>query len=209
MANRIPVWHIGRLFERSHPKALDYLVSKVSAGVDYLVTLDTDSFPVRDDWLDVLVSNCETGAALTGVYRNEMVPTIHPFVHVSGLCVRQRDFRALDVSFGRRMGQDVGQNISDEFSRLGRTIAPLKRSNKVNYHFLIGGIYGDVIYHHGAGSRRAQFWTSADLDADALVSATLRDAAFQDIDHLIAVLRGQAANDLGVRSICVNSPPSP
>lgn len=198
MANRLPGWRAGRLLERSHPKALDHLVSRVRADVDYIVTLDSDSFPVRSDWLDILVTNCERGASLTGVYRNEMMPTIHPFVHVSGLCVRNRDLRALDVSFGRKMGQDVGQNISDELSRLGRTITPLTRSNVVNFHFLIGGIYGDAIYHHGAGSRRAQFWTSADLESDAAISTALRDAAFRDIDHLIAVLRGQAENDLGV-----------
>jgi hypothetical protein len=105
IANHIPVWHIGRLLERPHQRALDYLVSKVSADFGYIITLDTDSFPVRDDWLDVLVGECERDAALTGVYRNEMAPTIDPFVHVSGLCVRQRDLRALHVSFGRRMGQ--------------------------------------------------------------------------------------------------------
>ena len=202
MANRIPVQRIGRVFERPHPSALDYLASKVPADFDYIVTLDTDSFPVRDDWLDVLVSECERGAAVTGVYRNEMAPTIHPFVHVSGLCVRQRDLRALNVSFGKNLqqdsgyNQDVGQKITYDFSRLGRTIAPLKRSNSVNYHFLMGGIYGDVIYHHGAGSRKANFWTSTDLDDDERVNTILRKAAFQDLDHLIALLRGQAVNDL-------------
>jgi hypothetical protein len=77
------------------------------------------------------------------------------------------------------------------FSQLGHTIAPLERSNRVNYHFLMGCIYGDVIYHHGAVSRMAILWISADRDADERIHATLRDAAFQDLDYLIAVLRGQ------------------
>lgn len=201
LANRIPVLHVGRLTELAHPKALDYLASRVSSDFDYIVTLDTDSFPVRDDWLDVLIGACEDGAALSGVYRNEMEPTIHPFIHVSGLCVRRRDLRALDVSFSRKMGQDVGQNITDEFRRLGRTIGPLKRSNNVNYHFLVGGIYGDVIYHHGAGSRKAKFWISTDLDTDEQISIILRDAAFHDLDHLIAVLRGEVTNDLNL-TVC-------
>jgi hypothetical protein len=197
-ANRIPVSHLGRLTELAHPRALDYLVSRVSPDFDYIVTLDTDSFPVRDDWLGVLIGACEDGAALTGVYRDEMAPTIRPFIHVSGLCVRRRDLRALSVSFARRRSQDIGQNVTDELRRLGRKIAPLERSNQVNCHFLIGGIYGDVIYHHGAGSRKPEFWTSTDLDADERISIRLRDAAFQDIDHLIAVLRGEATNDLGL-----------
>lgn len=197
-ANHIPILHVGRLVELAHPRALDYLVSRVSPDFDYIVTLDTDSFPVRDDWLDVLLDACKDGATLTGVYRNEMAPTIRPFIHVSGLCVRRRDLRALDVTFARKRSQDIGQNITEEFQRLGRKIIPLERSNGVNCHFLIGGIYGDVIYHHGAGSRKPEFWTSTDLDADEQVSVRLRDAAFQDLDHLIAVLRGETKNDLGL-----------
>lgn len=207
MANRLPVRRVGRLLERSHPTALDYLAHRVSGDFDYIVTLDNDSFPVRQDWLDVLISECEQGAAVSGVYRNEMAPAIHPFIHVSGFCVRRDDLQALDVSFGRALrqdvgyNQDVGQKITYELTRRGRTIAPLQRSNRVNFHFLIGGIYGDVIYHHGAGSRRASFWTSSDRAADERISATLRDAAFSDLDHLIAVLRGQTADDLGLEPL--------
>ena len=209
IANRIPGRYFGRVLERRHPSALDHLAKKVPADFDYIVTLDNDSFPVRDDWLDVLVSACERGAALTGVYRNEMAPAIDPFVHVSGLCVARGDLHALNVSFGRDIpygvdqykqdvehNQDVGQKITYEFIRLGRTIAPLERSNKVNYHAVMGGIYGDVIYHHGAGGRRARFRAPGDFDSNDRISTTLRDAAFQDVDHLVAVLRGQAANDL-------------
>lgn len=118
IANRIPVRHAGRLLELSHPRALDYLASRVPADFDYIVTLDTDSFPVRDDWLDVLVCGCETGAALAGVFRNEMAPAVDPFIHVSGLCVRRRDLLDLNVSFGRKLAlgakhnQDVGQKIT-------------------------------------------------------------------------------------------------
>jgi hypothetical protein len=191
--------YVGRFVELAHPRALDYLVGRVAPDFDYVITLDTDSFPVRDDWLDVLINACEDGAAVVGVYRDEMAPSIRPFIHVSGLCVRRRDLCALRVSFARRRSQDVGQNITEEFRRLGRKIVPLERSNRVNYHFLVGGIYGDVIYHHGAGSRNAEFWTSTDCDADELVSTALRDAAFRDLDHLIAVLRGDVVNDLGLK----------
>ena len=55
----IPIRHAYRLFELSHPRALDYLARRVSADFEYIVTLDTDSFPIRDDWLDILVPACE------------------------------------------------------------------------------------------------------------------------------------------------------
>jgi hypothetical protein len=214
IANRLPGPYFGRLLERRHPAALDYLAGKVTDDFDYIVTLDNDSFPVSDDWLDVLVSGCESGAAVSGVYRDEMAPSVHPFVHVSGLCVGRADLHGLDVSFGRDIehageqhaqdagyNQDVGQKITYEFIRAGRTISPLTRSNKVNFHFMMGGIYGDVIYHQGAGSRRASFWTPSDADADARIGATLRGAAFADVDHLMAVLRGEAPNDLGLTAL--------
>lgn len=207
LASRAPVPHFSWLLERSHPGALDYLARKAWRDFDYTVTLDTDSLPVREDWLEVLIAGCERGAAVTGVYRDEMAPRVQPFVHVSGLCVRSRDLRSLGVPFGRDLSiesehnQDVGQMITHEFLQRGRTIEPLRRSNRANFHFLMGGIYGDVIYHQGSGSRKGKFWTQSDRDNDDLVNRTLRDAAFRDIDHLVAVLRGQHDNDLGLEAI--------
>lgn len=207
VANRLPFPHFARVLERSHPSALDYLAHKVARDFDYIVTLDNDSFPVRDDWLDVLIGECERGAALSGVYRNEMAPAIAPFIHVSGLCVRPADLLALNVSFGEdaqpeiEHNQDVGQRITYELTKRGRAIAPLERSNAVNVHFLMGALYGDVIYHHGAGSRKGKFWTSTDRDTDDRVNAALRGAAFKDLDHLLAVLRGQVENDLGLEPV--------
>jgi hypothetical protein len=203
----LPVRHIDRLTERTHPAALDHLAAHVPADFDYIVTLDNDSFPVREDWLEVLIGACEQGAAIAGVYRDEMAPAIEPFIHVSGLCIRRRDLRALNLSFGRdahpavEHNQDVGQRITYELTREGREIARLERSNELNYHFLIGGIYGDVIYHHGAGSRRGKFWTSTDRENDDRVNAALRQAAFADLDRLIAVLRGQAASELDIEPV--------
>src|ERR1019366_2028788 len=214
IANRMPGPYLGRLLERRHPSALDYLGGKVSPDFVFIVTLDNDSFPVRDDWLDVLIGECEKGAAVTGVYRDEMAPAVHPFIHVSGLCVGTQDLHDLGVSFGRdiqylgeqhqqdaEFNQDVGQKITYEFIRLGRTIAPLARSNEVNFHFLMGGIYGDVIYHHGAGGRRARFRDMGDVKINDQISRVLRDAAFRDVDHLTAVLRGQAPDDLGLQTL--------
>lgn len=196
----LPAWmaNANRFFERRHPAALDYLLAQTSEAVEYIVTLDTDSFPVSDDWLDTLVGACERGASLAGVYRDEMAPVLAPFVHVSGLCIRRADLRALAVSFDRGVGKDIGQNITDAITAQGHRIAPLRRSNEVNFHFILGGIYGDVIYHHGAGSRRGMFWTSADLDADDRMRVALRDLVFDDVDHLMEVLRGRAANDTGL-----------
>ncbi|MGH2980207.1 MAG: hypothetical protein ACRDLQ_11325 [Solirubrobacterales bacterium] len=183
-----------------HAAALDLLVDRVE-GAEFIVTLDTDAFPVSDDWLGQLTGSLHDGAALAGIYRDEMMPGIRPFIHVSGLCIRRETLLGLDVSFARDKGQDTGQNITDALTGMGKRLNPLFRSNKRNFHFLIGGLYGDLVYHHGAGSRHAKFWTSSDVEADERVRVALRDAAFEDVDHLVAVLRGTEENDLGVAEV--------
>jgi hypothetical protein len=184
----------------SHARALDLLVDRAE-GAEFIVTLDTDSFPVSGGWLDQLTGSLRDGAALAGIYRDEMAPQIRPFIHVAGLCIRRDTLLGLDVSFHRRPGQDTGQNITDALAGTGKEVNPLHRSNRRNFHFLIGGLYGDLLYHHGAGSRHAKFWTSEDVDADERVRVALRDVAFDDIDHLVAVLRGTQDNDLGLPEV--------
>jgi hypothetical protein len=182
----VPFW------ELSHPAALDWLVAQLDDDVEYLVTLDTDAFPVRDGWLETLIGHIQNGAKLCGVYRDEMAPKIKPFIHPSCLCMRTADFRSLPVSFSSKLAQDAGQNITIEMEKQGAEIVPLKRSNVRNFHFLMGGVYGGIIYHHGAGSRRAKFWTSVDADAEEeeRIRVMLRDRAFEDLELLIEELTG-------------------
>ncbi len=195
---------------RSHAAALDLLVSR-AADAEYVLTLDTDALPLRDGWLDDLLDRLDSGAVLAGAYRDEMAPRLRPFLHVSCLAARRSDLLALPVSFARGRTQDVGQNLSLAVERRepGRgRLSPLWRSNAYDAHFLLGGVYGDLVYHQGAGSRRARFHTSpsesdpmsapAVDQRDERIRMRLRDAAFEDLDHLVAVLSGSRANDLGL-----------
>ena len=43
-----------------------------SERLKYIVTMDTDAFPVRDGWLTDLIAPLENGAALSGVWRDEI-----------------------------------------------------------------------------------------------------------------------------------------
>jgi hypothetical protein len=174
-----------------HELALDMLLGGLSDDVDFIVTLDSDAFPIADDWLELLIGELEGGATLAGIYRNEMEDAISPFIHVSCLAARRLDLKRLGVSFGE--GKDAGQGLTEAVLAEGGLIAPLHRSNKVNYHFLMGGVYGDLVYHQGAGSRRARFWTSRDEDAFAEEETRLilRDRAFRDLDGLISELTGR------------------
>jgi hypothetical protein len=179
-----------------HGRALDRLLKQVPAETEYVVTLDTDSFPIRDGWLENVLGRLRDGASLVGVWRDEMAPEIRPYVHPSCLAARRETLVELGINFAREDGQDVGQNIT------GGRISRLRRSNARNLHFLLAGVYGDLVYHHGAGSRHASFWTSDDAQADEAARIALRDAAFRDLETFVALLTGdapvEAASELGL-----------
>ena len=56
----------------------------------------------------------------------------------------------------------------------------------------MGGLYGGLIYHQGAGSRSPTFWTAEGGQAEEDLRVALRDAAFRDIDGLVDYLSGDA-----------------
>jgi glycosyl transferase family 2 len=171
----------------SHSAALDQLIREVTEE-EYIVTLDNDAFPIRDGWLADLIGLLEEGATLAGVYRDEMQDEIAPFIHVSCLAARRSNLQRLGSSY---QGRDVGYAWSQTVLSGGGRIAPLRRSNLVNHHFLMGGIYGDLVYHQGAGSRPAKFWRPTEAAGDEeRIRQQLRDRAFADLDGLISELRG-------------------
>jgi hypothetical protein len=176
-----------------HGRALDRLLSEVPEATEFVVTLDTDAFPIRDGWLENLTGRLEHGAALAGVWRDEMAPLIPPYIHPSCLVARRSTLAELGVTFARRPGAqspDVGHDITQAVVQAGGRLSPLRRSNARELHFLMAGVYADLVYHHGAGSRHANFWTSFDPAADDAVRIVLRDAAFADLDALLDFLTG-------------------
>jgi hypothetical protein len=165
----------------------------VPEGTEHVVTLDTDCFPVRNGWLENLLGRLARGAWIAGVWRDEMAPRIRPYVHPSCCAARLETLRRLGVEFTRKGGgQDVGQRLTQAVLAAGGRLSGLRRSNAWNPHFLLAGIYGDLVYHHGAGSRYASFWTSDEPERDEAARVALRDAAFTDLDGLVDALAGDA-----------------
>src|ERR1019366_2739775 len=116
------------------------------------MTLDTDAFPIQDGWIERL-KDCLADASLAGIWRDEMAVGLQPFVHPSCLVTRRERLLRMERPFLLQGVQDVGQRITLEIAGDGENIVGLRRSNARNAHFLIGGIYGDLVYHHAAGSR--------------------------------------------------------
>ena len=180
--------------ELRHGQALERLRKEVSPSTEYIVTIDTDSFPIRAGWLDNLVGRLSGETLLAGVWRDEMLPLRPAFVHPSCLAIRQSKLIELGTGFTIGQGVDVGSRVSSEVLKAGKQISRLRRSNVWQPHFLMGGVYADLVYHQGAGSRSPKFATSS-ATADEQIRQTLRDLAFSDLDTLIAVLSGNLGVD--------------
>jgi len=180
-----------------HNRSLHRLWSLVGDEFEFVMTLDTDAFPIRDAWIEILHESL-TGAALAGIWRDEMAPQLQPFVHPSCLIARRQRLLHMDAPFSIDGVQDVGQRITDDVTSAGERIAPLRRSNARNAHFLVGGVYGDLVYHHAAGSRVPIFRRSEGEERDVQVYRRLRTAVFDDADRVVGVLTGALDDDLGL-----------
>jgi hypothetical protein len=85
---------------------------------------------------------------------------------------------------------------------------PIERSNKINLHPLYFGVYGDMIYHHWAGSRkmitrpdrRRAAKTGEDIELIAeenhQISASVFEQIENQLDVFIDYLRGKYDGDL-------------
>ena len=121
---------------------------------DVLVFVDGDAFPVGD-----VVSRIRAGLAeseLVAVQRLENNGDCQP--HPCFCAVTAATWASLpgDWSSGHpfRDGRtDVGGNLLWLLEDRGIPWDPMLRSNKLNRHPLLFGVYDDVLYHHGAGFR--------------------------------------------------------
>ncbi len=155
--------HFDRVFDQwgSHAGKLNHLAMEISheaADEDLLMFLDGDAFPIADPM--PLIRESLARAPLMAVRRAENVdePQPHPCFCVTTV----GSWRALHgdwtsgpkwVGARGKMGGDVGGNL---LRRLELTQTPwvqVLRSNRHNIDPLYFGIYGDVVYHHGAAFR--------------------------------------------------------
>lgn len=128
---------------------------------DPLIFIDGDAFPIAP--IEPLLNQHLATRKLIAVQRLENNGDVQPHP-----C-----FCATTVGFWRQLRGDwkegyqwqnrQGQKVSDVGGNLMKQLAdhqvdwmPLVRSNKVNLHPLFFGIYGGLIYHHGAGFRKGE-----------------------------------------------------
>jgi hypothetical protein len=171
-------------------------------GAEIMVTMDSDAHPLCLDWLVKLVTALKDGAALAGVWRDELSDGIVPYVHPSCLATTVDFIERYNLRFDRlRSSHDTEQlDTLSHFTRAAQTanlpIFPLRRSNVNNFHRLMGGVYGDLIYHHGAGARQQiSFWDESKHTERSHLYDQMHDAAaerlFTDYEQYLGWLQGK------------------
>lgn len=149
----------------SHAAKLNEMAQLASAGAapdDLLLFIDGDAFPVAPITADLL-----GGRPLAAVRRDENLgdPQPHPcfcLTTVETWAAIGGDWREGPTWINAQGDEvsDVGARLLEALRVSGTPWRPLLRTNTVDLHPLWFGVYGDVVYHHGAGFRP----TSSRLD---------------------------------------------
>ena len=147
-----------------HAAKLNHLAGEIcheAAGEDLLMFLDGDAFPIADPM--PLIEDALARAPLVAVRRAENVdePQPHPCFCVTTVEFWRTlpgDWTAGPLWAGARgkLTTDVGANLLRRLELSGTPWVQVLRSNRRNLDPLNFGVYGDVIYHHGAGFRTGE-----------------------------------------------------
>ena len=177
----------------------NWLVEQTHERFRYLITLDSDAFPITDGWLDRYLEGLSEREPVAAVQRLENGDTHsdRSFMAFSSRAWRQHRF---DFANGPK---DAGCRISAYLDSRGLSWRRLTRSNAWNPHSLTAGLYDSAIYHHAAGGRLPLYrinqaiWREG-LDTPAFetelaIHNALLDAIHHDTDHFLDQLQGRAA----------------
>ncbi len=136
--------------------ALAEIAREHASDDDYFLFLDGDAFPIAPVGPELL-----DGMKLVAMRRDENLgePQPHPAFTITpvgfwfDLPGDWRNGYSWTASNGEQV-TDGGGNVLRELLERNIPWRPLLRSNKVDLDPLWFGIYGDVVYHHGAGFRK-------------------------------------------------------
>ncbi len=148
---------------KSHATKLNLLADvacmAAESNDDWLIFIDSDAFPIAN-----VVEYAESRLAkypLIAVRRDENLgdPQPHPC-----FCITTVGFwKQIEGDWKRgyhwknatgNMVTDVGGNLLEKLREKNIEWLPMLRSNKLDLHPVFFGIYDNLVYHHGAGSRK-------------------------------------------------------
>jgi hypothetical protein len=158
--------HFDRVLEQrgTHAAKLNHLameISHVASDGDLLMFLDGDAFPIADPM--PLIDDAIARAPLMAVRRAENVdePQPHPCFCVTTVGTWRSlpgDWTAGPTWTGAhgKPTSDVGGNLLRKLELTKTPWVEVLRSNRKDLDPLYFAIYGDTIYHHGAGFRTGE-----------------------------------------------------
>lgn len=146
---------------REHGYYLDALTDLAFAdGVDRIVTLDVDSFPISDDWVATLRTAAAHETGVAGILRVENGDSWLP--HPSCVTMPASFFARYRPSFSpdsdrtaefrrflRTTGQagDTGLDLAYTLWSHDLAWGKVLRTNVVDLHPIMAGIYGNCVFH--------------------------------------------------------------
>lgn len=146
---------------KDHAKKLNIagdIACQMAQNDDIIVFLDSDCFPIAN-WCDQVTKYLDE-KRIFAVQRieNDGDPQPHPCF----ACMKAKTWKLIKGDWragyewknpnGKEV-TDVGGNLLQIVNREKISWHKIHRSNTFNPHPLFFGIYGGIVYHHGAGSR--------------------------------------------------------
>lgn len=146
---------------RTHCGKLNLLAAEICAVAhsdDVILFMDGDALLVADPrWA---VERALRSTSLLAVRRDEHHHDPQPHPCFAAITVGEWQRLHGDWSEGfcwvndrGDLVTDIGANLLAALQRSGRTWTPLLRTNTRNDHPVFFGVYGGIVYHHGAGFR--------------------------------------------------------
>ena len=139
-----------------HGPALELARSKTQAP--YIVTLDSDAFPLCDEWLSQLRGRLNEQVKISGILHHR------DYVHPSCLLVARETLDELQLSFLNEKEQpsqfDVAERISHDLKQRGFKLGGLNRTSaqrrgSKSEPVYLGSEYEGIVYHQWYTTRAA------------------------------------------------------
>lgn len=166
-----------KVSSRVHGMMLDVFIPE-RIDTEYVLTLDSDCFPIADYWLSELFGMMAGGARIVGILHPWAPPPLSlnqkklewrvrsqhcwDTTHVACQMLRTDDIRLLGKKYNT--GDDTGLALTKQAKALGwktdgyrLTRCPKSETNNLDPEFnrYVALIYGDKVYHHGGFTRTA------------------------------------------------------
>lgn len=150
--------HIDMLPNTTPANRLNHLfqvLSQEANSGDMVIFMDSDCFPISENWINELTDGLSK-YPIAAIQRSENFDasshTRELFPHCCFFCT-SFDFWESNNLYHEDNIKCCGWSIGEWLIQHNLDFYKLIRSNSVNIHPLMFGVYNNIIYHHGAGNR--------------------------------------------------------